>query len=189
MSDQIRRDPRINWITKPVHKRREARGLTSIGKQVGRIIVMCVGDTCSFTHITCPEPWYWKGWEVQQHTSCGHLEKTQHTQPPPLPMIVSFLCSARLSTHNTSSHVCMRMPKNVRKLGAEHLSFHIELSFIFGSAAGCQQRGSTRTCGIDQHAKILTVCRYRRRTGRIRSGSVFLRLEARQHGSIRSILS
>ncbi|KAF8642248.1 hypothetical protein AX16_009523 [Volvariella volvacea WC 439] len=29
----IRRDPRINWITKPVHKRREARGLTSIGKQ------------------------------------------------------------------------------------------------------------------------------------------------------------
>ncbi len=31
---QIRRDPRINWITKPVHKRREARGLTSVGKQV-----------------------------------------------------------------------------------------------------------------------------------------------------------
>ncbi|RPD62958.1 60S ribosomal protein L15, partial [Lentinus tigrinus ALCF2SS1-7] len=29
----IRRDPRINWITKPVHKRREARGLTSVGKQ------------------------------------------------------------------------------------------------------------------------------------------------------------
>jgi len=29
----IRRDARINWITKPVHKRREARGLTSIGKQ------------------------------------------------------------------------------------------------------------------------------------------------------------
>ncbi|KAG6381199.1 ribosomal L15-domain-containing protein [Boletus reticuloceps] len=29
----IRRDPRINWIVKPVHKRREARGLTSIGKQ------------------------------------------------------------------------------------------------------------------------------------------------------------
>jgi large subunit ribosomal protein L15e len=31
---QIRRDARINWITKPVHKRREARGLTSIGKKV-----------------------------------------------------------------------------------------------------------------------------------------------------------
>jgi large subunit ribosomal protein L15e len=30
----IRRDPRINWIAKPVHKRREARGLTSIGKRV-----------------------------------------------------------------------------------------------------------------------------------------------------------
>ncbi|GLB36175.1 putative major facilitator superfamily protein [Lyophyllum shimeji] len=29
----IRRDARINWIANPVHKRREARGLTSIGKQ------------------------------------------------------------------------------------------------------------------------------------------------------------
>ncbi|KNZ79566.1 60S ribosomal protein L15-B [Termitomyces sp. J132] len=29
----IRRDPRINWIANPVHKRREARGLTSVGKQ------------------------------------------------------------------------------------------------------------------------------------------------------------
>ena len=34
MAIQIRRDPKINWITAPVHKRREARGLTSIGKQV-----------------------------------------------------------------------------------------------------------------------------------------------------------
>ena len=37
---QVRRDPRINWITKPVHKHREARGLTSAGKQV-----------CTFTFI------------------------------------------------------------------------------------------------------------------------------------------
>ncbi|RKO91711.1 60S ribosomal protein L15 [Blyttiomyces helicus] len=29
----IRRDPRINWIVNPVHKHREARGLTSIGKK------------------------------------------------------------------------------------------------------------------------------------------------------------
>ena len=29
----IRRDPRINWIVNPVHKRREARGLTAIGKK------------------------------------------------------------------------------------------------------------------------------------------------------------
>ena len=39
-SDQIRRDPRINWIVKPVHKKRESRGLTSIGKQVSWAIVM-----------------------------------------------------------------------------------------------------------------------------------------------------
>jgi len=29
----IRRDPRINWITKAVHKHREARGLTATGKK------------------------------------------------------------------------------------------------------------------------------------------------------------
>lgn len=29
----IRRDPRINWICNPVHKRRDARGLTSAGKK------------------------------------------------------------------------------------------------------------------------------------------------------------
>ena len=29
----IRRDPRINWITKPVHKHREMRGLTATGKK------------------------------------------------------------------------------------------------------------------------------------------------------------
>ncbi|KAJ1943810.1 60S ribosomal protein L15, partial [Kickxella alabastrina] len=29
----IRRDPRIQWIAKAVHKRREARGLTSAGRK------------------------------------------------------------------------------------------------------------------------------------------------------------
>lgn len=29
----IRRDPRINWIVKPVHKHRESRGLTATGKK------------------------------------------------------------------------------------------------------------------------------------------------------------
>ena len=30
---KIRNDPRINWITKPVHKHRECRGLTSAGRK------------------------------------------------------------------------------------------------------------------------------------------------------------
>jgi large subunit ribosomal protein L15e len=29
----IRRDPRINWIVKPVHKHREMRGLTATGRK------------------------------------------------------------------------------------------------------------------------------------------------------------
>lgn len=29
----IRRDPKINWICDPVHKRREQRGLTSAGRK------------------------------------------------------------------------------------------------------------------------------------------------------------
>ena len=53
MSDQIRRDPRINWIVKPVHKRREARGLTSIGKQVS-VIPLKRG----FYSRRCLESWY-----------------------------------------------------------------------------------------------------------------------------------
>lgn len=48
---QIRRDPRINWITKPVHKRREARGLTSVGKQV-RLLLICVVQILS-VYVSC----------------------------------------------------------------------------------------------------------------------------------------
>lgn len=33
MHNAVRRDPRINWICKPVHKHRELRGLTSAGKK------------------------------------------------------------------------------------------------------------------------------------------------------------
>lgn len=40
---QIRRDPRISWIAKPVHKRREARGLTAIGKKVGQRLPLSLG--------------------------------------------------------------------------------------------------------------------------------------------------
>lgn len=144
MSDQIRRDPRINWITKPVHKRRETRGLTSVGKQVGRITMMSAKRVPLL--ITCPEPRYWKGSEIQQHTSCGHLEKTQHAQPPPLPMMVFFLCCARLSTHNTPHVMFVRAcPKMSESLARKICHSHIEVHFIFGSAAGCLQRGSTTT--------------------------------------------
>ena len=32
----IRRDPKINWIARPVMKRRDERGLTSAGKKIQR---------------------------------------------------------------------------------------------------------------------------------------------------------
>ena len=56
----IRRDPRANWICNPVHKRREARGLTAEGKRnrgigkghrynhtVRRRAALCMTDACS----------------------------------------------------------------------------------------------------------------------------------------------
>jgi Ribosomal L15 len=141
-SDQIRRDPRINWIVKPVHKRREARGLTSIGKQVSWATVIVLG-TWFFTHVPCPESWYWKGSQVQQHTSCGNLEKTQHSQPPPLPMIVFFIytCTPVYTIHHMFVCTCSKMSQAWH---AERFSFHIELSlFWFRSPAGREQRGST----------------------------------------------
>lgn len=39
----IRRDPRINWITKPVMKHRERRGLTSAGRKGRGMHKKCVG--------------------------------------------------------------------------------------------------------------------------------------------------
>jgi hypothetical protein len=46
--DQIRRDARIKWIAKPVHKRREARGLTSVGKHVCLVIEMLLRHSKDF---------------------------------------------------------------------------------------------------------------------------------------------
>ena len=56
----IRRDARANWICNPVHKRREARGLTAEGKRnrgigkghrynhtVRRRAALCMTDACS----------------------------------------------------------------------------------------------------------------------------------------------
>ena len=40
----IRRDPKINWICRPVFKRREARGLTSAGKKYRGLRVRGVND-------------------------------------------------------------------------------------------------------------------------------------------------
>ena len=84
MAIQIRRDPKINWITAPVHKRREARGLTSIGKQV-----CCIHSLFYYIKLTrSTEPWSWQRTPVQPHASCGYLEKAQHPQPSSLPVIV-----------------------------------------------------------------------------------------------------
>ncbi|KAJ3576674.1 hypothetical protein NP233_g285 [Leucocoprinus birnbaumii] len=42
----VRRDPRINWIVNPVHKRREARGLTSAGKQANLFVMLHSLPSC-----------------------------------------------------------------------------------------------------------------------------------------------
>jgi ribosomal protein L15E len=129
MNDQIRRDPRINWIVKPVHKRREARGLTSVGKQVSRASVMPLKR--GFYSRRCPESWYRKGSQVQQHTPCGDLEKTQHTQPAPLPMIVFFYiqCTPVYTIH-LHGQKCHGLPYRV-------------VFVLVPQSAGREQRGST----------------------------------------------
>lgn len=84
--------------------------------------------------MTCPEPRYWKGWEVQQHTSCGHLEKTQHAQPPPLPMIVSFLCYARLSTqihHYMFVCACPKMSESLARNICHSILSYLSFFYFF----------------------------------------------------------
>ena len=47
----IRNDPRINWITRPVHKHRECRGLTAAGKHHRYISCLVLfGLVCCFCH-------------------------------------------------------------------------------------------------------------------------------------------
>jgi hypothetical protein len=45
----VRRDPRINWICDPVHKRRETRGLTAAGKKVDNMLFIGSCHILSFT--------------------------------------------------------------------------------------------------------------------------------------------
>jgi hypothetical protein len=81
---QIRRDPRINWIVNPVHKRREARGLTSIGKQVRVANV----EELLKSHF-CVESRIRQGPSPQSYSRSFYLEKTQHSQSSPIPLIAA----------------------------------------------------------------------------------------------------
>ena len=106
---QIRRDARINWITKPVHKRREARGLTSIGKQVSSTVFFYMWQPfINLPHST--EPWSRQGSPLQPHSGLVDLEEAQHPQPPPLPVICRCICSVMHSVsfsiyHTLRTHV------------------------------------------------------------------------------------
>merc|ERR1712232_772561 len=51
----IRRDPRINWIVKPVHKHRESRGLTATGKKSRGL-----GKGHGYNHTTAGRRKTWK---------------------------------------------------------------------------------------------------------------------------------
>lgn len=64
----ICREPWINWIVNPVHNRREASGLISIGEQSRGL---------------------GKGHRPQSRTCSLYLEETQHTQPASLSLISS----------------------------------------------------------------------------------------------------
>ena len=45
---------------------------------------------CCDTEPTLSESRHWKRSQVQQHASCGDMEKAQHTQPASVPMIVQY---------------------------------------------------------------------------------------------------
>jgi large subunit ribosomal protein L15e len=51
----IRKDPRINWIVKPVHKHRESRGLTATGKKSRGL-----GKGHGYNHTTAGRRKTWK---------------------------------------------------------------------------------------------------------------------------------
>lgn len=81
-----------------MHKRRETRGLTSVGKQV--CIFLCAMTIVAL--IALPkEPWIGQRQPSQPHSWMVHLEEAQYPQSPPLPVIgisSTFLYHARFST-------------------------------------------------------------------------------------------
>ena len=81
---QVRRDPRINWICDPVHKRREARGLTSIGKQNRGL-----GKGHRYHHTPARSTWKRHNTYVDRFycNRCLTLNSCQPF-PPPIPMSV-----------------------------------------------------------------------------------------------------
>ena len=90
----IKRDPRINWIANPVHKRREARGLTATGKKVRCYLVVfsIVSDLSLRT-----EPRSRQGSFAQPRQPPVRLEAPQQPFAPPLPVngaLTVFLLSA-----------------------------------------------------------------------------------------------
>lgn len=104
---QIRRDARINWIANPVHKHRESRGLTSIGKKVRQLLSnKCLVQVKLM--FLCAEPWSRQGSPLQPHPRLVDLEKAQHAFSASLP--VNFRCvvlfcylllySVRLMSHH-----------------------------------------------------------------------------------------
>ena len=94
---QITRDPRINWIANSVHKRREARGLTSVGKQVRLIIPLVIIDV---SNLMLPEPWFGQRSPPQPHSRPLNLEETQHSQPSSLSLKGYSLAFSYVMTMN-----------------------------------------------------------------------------------------
>jgi hypothetical protein len=70
-----------------VHKRREARGLTSIGKQV-RLVYFTPQEHRA--HPIPLESWLGQRTSPQPHACPLDLEETQYSQPSSLPLIVFF---------------------------------------------------------------------------------------------------
>jgi hypothetical protein len=86
-----------------VHKRREARGLTSIGKQVrhNHRTLRMIPDTF------WTESWAGQGSSSQPHTRSLDLEEAQHAQPSSLPVILCTVVSCFVIFHPTTRMFAM----------------------------------------------------------------------------------
>jgi hypothetical protein len=117
----IRRDARINWICDPVHKRREARGLTSAGKKVSFAFAVLpllasprppstseivphlskfvrTDSSCSFWRA---EPWYWQGSPPQPPAQVGPVAQAC-VSAPLLPLVELFSNAVSLCVAQTT---------------------------------------------------------------------------------------
>jgi hypothetical protein len=108
----IRRDARINWIVKPVHKHRESRGLTATGKKSRGL-----NKGHRYTKTTAGRRHTWKKNNSEKHFAALSemiwLTQSRSTLSVEVPLNLSLFADGAISYQPTSQMNCLALVKGI----------------------------------------------------------------------------